>query len=220
MRSCLQPRTIPAAQHRTFSEPRRPRVSARGAAEPPPSLWLQAERLLTSAAASASAGGGGRWEEVEGAWVLLPLAPARGVIHFVGGAFAGAAPQLTYRLLLETLCDRGELAIIATPYSLSFDHLRITDTAQFGFDRARRTLGARLPPDLPVWGVGHSLGALIQTLISARYGAQRAGTVLMSAWRSGALSFYLTHIAQASTTSLPAMPSPSFCHCSRPPCRA
>lgn len=135
--------------------------------------------------------------------MLHPSAPPRGVIHFVGGAFAGAAPQLTYRLLLETLCDRGELAIIATPYSLSFDHLRITDDAQFGFDRARRALGPRLPPDLPVWGVGHSLGALIQTLISARYAAQRAGTVLMSAWRSGALSF-LPHAYCAGVNNKPA----------------
>lgn len=41
--------------------------------------------------------------QVEGNWVLYPpdnRAP-EAVVHFVGGAFVGAAPQLAYRTLLE-----------------------------------------------------------------------------------------------------------------------
>ncbi len=37
--------------------------------------------------------------------------------------------QLTYRLFLELLAKSG-FAIIATPISLGFDHLRIADSAQ------------------------------------------------------------------------------------------
>eukprot|EP00955_Chlamydomonas_euryale_P090691 364562-Chlamydomonas_euryale.AAC.14 len=38
--------------------------------------------------------------QASGAWVVSPppgYGPARGVVHFLGGAFAGAAPQLLYR---------------------------------------------------------------------------------------------------------------------------
>ena len=41
--------------------------------------------------------------QVEGNWVLYPpegRAP-EAVVHFLGGAFVGAAPQLAYRTLLE-----------------------------------------------------------------------------------------------------------------------
>ena len=49
---------------------------------------------------------GGRWEEIEGSWVLAPRAnPVRRVVHFIGGAFVGASPQLSYRLFLEQLCE-------------------------------------------------------------------------------------------------------------------
>ncbi len=49
--------------------------------------------------------------EVEGAWVLSPpnnRAP-EAVVHFLGGAFVGAAPQLSYRLFLEALSNRNVL---------------------------------------------------------------------------------------------------------------
>lgn len=34
---------------------------------------------------------------------------AEAVVHFLGGAFVGAAPQLAYRLFLESLVSRGVL---------------------------------------------------------------------------------------------------------------
>ena len=50
----------------------------------------------------------GDWLEIEGNWVLRPAqGRATSVVHFLGGAFVGAAPQLTYRLLLESLAARG-----------------------------------------------------------------------------------------------------------------
>lgn len=181
------------------------------------------ERLVRDAAAGASAGGSGRWEEVERAWVLFPPSEAgepRGVVHFCGGAFVGASPQLTYRLFLETLSAKTGCVIVATPYVTSFDHLRVADEAQFTFDRASRALAQRLPPNLPVWGMGHSMGALAQCLISSRYAVARAGNVLLSACtfarahaRRGSLT--RTHMAQASTTSRPRTPF----RCSFPSCR-
>jgi len=145
----------------------------------PAELFAFLERTLREAAAGAGAGG---WEEVERAWVLLPAGEPLGVVHFTGGAFAGASPQLTYRLFLETLCSKGRLVVVATPFATSLDHLRVADEAQFAFDRALKTLAdsARIPPNLPVWGVGHSMGSLAQLLIASRYAVTRAGMVLMS----------------------------------------
>lgn len=81
---------------------------------------------------------GGRWEELHGNFILRPQyssppnsssllpPPPRALIHFLGGALLGAAPQLTYRYLLERLSSHGFL-VVATPYQLSFDHLSTCD---------------------------------------------------------------------------------------------
>jgi hypothetical protein len=100
-----------------------------------------------SSSTSSSSPGGGRWEEMHGNYILRPhhhhpsssssspslsLSSAaqqpqpRALIHFLGGAFLGAAPQLTYRYMLERLSSRGYL-MVATPYQLSFDHLATCD---------------------------------------------------------------------------------------------
>jgi hypothetical protein len=67
-------------------------------------------------------------------------------------------PVQQYRLFLETLCARSGHVIIATPYVTQFDHLRVADEAQFTFDRAFRALAPRLPPNLPIWGMGTHAG--------------------------------------------------------------
>lgn len=61
------------------------------------------------------------------------------VVHFLGGAFVGAAPQLSYRSLLEALSSRG-VTIITTPFATSFDQLRTADEVQYKFDRCCRAL--------------------------------------------------------------------------------
>jgi|AntAceMinimDraft_1070359.scaffolds.fasta_scaffold66453_1 hypothetical protein len=97
--------------------------------------------MTTVAQATGSSGERG-WRQVEGAWVLAPpggVTP-RAVVHFIGGAFVGASPQLTYRLFLEALTSRGSLLVVATPFGIGFDHLRIADETQFRFDRCIRTL--------------------------------------------------------------------------------
>ncbi|KAG2481113.1 uncharacterized protein LOC120694364 isoform X2 [Panicum virgatum] len=144
-------------------------------------LYSQIERVITEAARQSREGWGstGDWTEVEGAWVLRPKSSAPSfAVHFVGGIFVGAAPQITYRFFLERLADRGAL-VIATPYASGFDHFFIADEVQFKFDRCLRNLNEPVN-DLPTFGVGHSLGSVIHMLIGSRYAVQRSGNVLMS----------------------------------------
>lgn len=132
--------------------------------------------------------GQGGWKEVEGCWVLYPekaqagaageMAP-RCLIHFVGGAYVGAAPQLAYRPLLEALAERGAL-VVATPFATGFDHLRTVDEVYFKFSRCLKALGPKAQM-LPSYGLGHSLGSLMQLLVCSRYVVPRSGNVLMSA---------------------------------------
>ncbi|CAH1414805.1 unnamed protein product [Lactuca virosa] len=145
-------------------------------------LYSEIERLLTETVKQSQGGWGSSsrdWQEVEGAWVLKPrnLEPTS-VVHFVGGIFVGAAPQLTYRLFLEHLSERGAL-VIATPYASGFDHFFIADEVQFKFDRCLRALHETVR-DLPSFGIGHSLGSVIHLLIGSRYAIQRCGNVYMA----------------------------------------
>ncbi|GAX81485.1 hypothetical protein CEUSTIGMA_g8914.t1 [Chlamydomonas eustigma] len=120
------------------------------------------------------------WREIEGSYVLFPPSnrPPEAVVHFLGGAFVGAAPQVAYRLFLEAISNRNVL-IIATPYGTNLDHLRSADECQFKFDRAVRALGPEFAL-LPTFGLGHSLGSVIQLLICSRYAVARAGNVFVS----------------------------------------
>ncbi|RVW71549.1 hypothetical protein CK203_048006 [Vitis vinifera] len=144
-------------------------------------IITQEQRLLTETVKQSQDawGGSSDWSEVEGAWVLKPKnSKPRSVVHFVGGIFVGAAPQLTYRLFLERLSERGIL-VIATPYASGFDHFFIADEVQFKFDRCLRFLQETVQ-DLPTFGIGHSLGSVIHLLIGSRYAVQRSGNVLMA----------------------------------------
>ena len=124
----------------------------------------------------------GLWEEVHGNYILRPKSKEqspRALIHFLGGAIVGAAPDITYRYILETLADNGFL-IVATPYQLSFDYLVTCDDIIHRFEKIApdlaRTFGA-----LPVIGVGHSCGALLQLLITSLFpDTPRAANVLIS----------------------------------------
>ena len=131
---------------------------------------------------SRSSGGRYDWTEISGAWVLFPKTGSpEAIVHFMGGAFIGVAPQLGYRQFLEALAER-QILVVATPFSTHFDHLRSADETQFKFDGAYSQLilqDTRLR-DLPVYGLGHSLGSLLHVLISSKYAVQRSGNILMS----------------------------------------
>ncbi|CAI0399473.1 unnamed protein product, partial [Linum tenue] len=155
-------------------------------------LYGEIKRILTETVRQSQGGWGSLtdWTEIEGAWVLKPRnGRANSVVHFIGGIFVGAAPQLTYRLFLEHLAEKGVM-VIATPYASGFDYFHIADEAQFKFDRAFRFLQeSKLNSmagvfvqveDLPTFGMGHSLGSVIHLLIGSRYAVQRSGNVLMA----------------------------------------
>ncbi|KAL3835766.1 hypothetical protein ACJIZ3_010502 [Penstemon smallii] len=144
-------------------------------------LYRDIERILTETVKQSqnSWGGSGDWSEIEGAWVLRRRnSTLTSIVHFVGGIFVGAAPQLTYRLFLERLADKGVL-VIATPYASGFDHFLIADEVQFKFERCLRCLQETVE-DIPTFGIGHSLGSVIHLLIGSRYAVQRNGNILMA----------------------------------------
>ncbi|GMH10817.1 hypothetical protein Nepgr_012658 [Nepenthes gracilis] len=144
-------------------------------------LYRDIERVLTETVKQSQYGwiGSSDWTEIEGAWVLKPKqSKPNSIVHFIGGIFVGAAPQLTYRLFLERLCEKGIL-VVATPYASGFDYFLIADEVQFKLDRCLRVLRDSVN-DLPTFGVGHSLGSVIHLLIGSRYAIQRSGNVLMA----------------------------------------
>jgi hypothetical protein len=112
----------------------------------------------------------GKWEELHGNYFLRPPieggAP-RAVIHFLGGALVGAGPHISYRYLLERLAANGYL-VVATPYNLSFDYLAVCDDVISRFEQIAPLLARTYGP-VPVIGVGHSCGAVLQLLISSLF---------------------------------------------------
>lgn len=103
----------------------------------------------------------------------------RALLHFLGGALVGYAPHISYRYLLERLAAKGYL-VVATPYSLSFDHLATCDEVIARFERIAGPL-ARTYGALPVIGIGHSCGSLLQLLITSLFpDTPRAANALLS----------------------------------------
>ena len=105
--------------------------------------------------------------------------PSKGVVHFVGGAFAGASPALGYGLLLSLLADGG-YTVIATPFAVSFRHAEAAAKVSASFQAAVKELSGGSDNGvglyswavrdevtgrpLPVHGVGHSMGSLLHLL--------------------------------------------------------
>jgi hypothetical protein len=116
------------------------------------------------------------WQEVGTSQVLIPPQP-QGIIHFLGGAFVGAVPQWSYRWLLERLAARGYV-IITESVMPDLDHRGLAAKAYAAFNEVLQVL--QLPRDLPVYGVGHSLGCKLHLLIGGLFPVERAGQVLMS----------------------------------------
>lgn len=120
------------------------------------------------------------WQELNRSWVIVPPR-ARGVIHFLGGAFIATAPHVTYRSLLESLANAG-YAIVATPFVNTMDHAEIARQVFNQFEDTRELLVAdgRLTNALPVYGLGHSMGCKLHVLIGSLSGTDRAGHILMA----------------------------------------
>ena len=89
----------------------------------------------------------------------------RAFVHFLGGAFVGAAPALAYSQLLSDLADEGYV-VLATPYKLQFDYLQLCDEVLTATEPTYRQLCDEYG-ELPLIGVGHSCGALLHLLSSS-----------------------------------------------------
>ena len=122
------------------------------------------QRLQLPGFQLSSLGFKGRWEEVGASYMLYPPkgVEPKAVVHFLGGAFVGAAPHMSYRYMLEEISDNGYI-IITTPYNLIFDYVETCASIVQDSSQAR----ARVLEHLPVFGLGHSCGALLQTLLPA-----------------------------------------------------
>ena len=120
------------------------------------------------------------WQEVSGNWFLVPEQP-RGLIHFLGGAFVAAAPHLTYRWLLEALYAEG-YAVIATPFVNTFDHRAIAQEVLVTFQQGLTVLTKQRPElaDLPIYGLGHSMGCKVHLLLGALHNVNRLGNIFIS----------------------------------------
>jgi hypothetical protein len=120
------------------------------------------------------------WRSVGQNWVLLPRRPIA-VIHFLGGAFVGAAPQLSYGKLLEAIALQG-YAIIATPFINTLDHEAIATSVLDQFETTLEQLHRTrtLKPYLSIYGLGHSMGCKLHLLIGSLFEVARAGNMLMS----------------------------------------
>lgn len=143
--------------------------------------WPQQRLVLRRAATTTTDDDVGRWVELGGNFILRPPpgTPAKALVHFLGGAFVGAAPHLSYRYLLSGLAEEGFL-IVTTPYQLNFDYLEICDTILETFERAAKPLAQEYGA-LPVVGVGHSCGALLQVFVTCLFpDTPRAANALIS----------------------------------------
>ncbi|KAL4429857.1 hypothetical protein ABPG77_010974 [Micractinium sp. CCAP 211/92] len=132
-----------------------------------------AARRRCKRAASARALAATRTFELEGGTTAVAPIKRRpkGLVHFLGGAFVGAAPLPVYSLFLELLAEGG-YTCVATPYAVSFQHLECAQAVSSAFDSAVQQLrtqqgGWAAPAGLPVHGVGHSNGALLHLLIGS-----------------------------------------------------
>ncbi|XP_022939999.1 uncharacterized protein LOC111445763 isoform X2 [Cucurbita moschata] len=102
----------------------------------------------------------------------------RAIIKFLGGAFIGAIPEVTYSYLIELLAKEGFL-IISVPYNVTFDHADATRQVFERFHACLDTILASGLPDedissaqlvnLPLFSVGHSNGALLQVLTGSYF---------------------------------------------------
>jgi hypothetical protein len=131
-------------------------------------------RQTESISTSSSRATIGNWEEIHGNYLLRPKVeggPPLALLHFLGGAIVGHSPHIFYRYMLERLASKGYL-VVATPYNLSFDYLTTCDNIISRFERIATPL-ARTYGALPVVGIGHSCGSLLQLLITSLFPDKR-----------------------------------------------
>ncbi|WP_071515767.1 DUF1350 family protein [Geitlerinema sp. PCC 9228] len=124
------------------------------------------------------------WKDIRGNWVLAPPQPnqPKGIIHFLGGAFIAAAPNETYKFLLEELAQAGYV-VIATSFLISYDHRDIAQEIYTKYNLAmeelRRTNLLRRRY-VPIYGIGHSLGCKMHLMLNSMFSVERDGNIFLA----------------------------------------
>eukprot|EP01023_Acetabularia_acetabulum_P043505 TRINITY_DN4345_c1_g1_i4.p1 TRINITY_DN4345_c1_g1~~TRINITY_DN4345_c1_g1_i4.p1 ORF type:complete len:383 (-),score=44.21 TRINITY_DN4345_c1_g1_i4:152-1225(-) len=109
----------------------------------------------------------------------------KGVVHFVGGAFVGAAPKSTYSLMIDIIAQAG-YSVITTPYALTFQHGECARKLRNDFLEAKYDIQRQgnyeyyVRDSLPVIGIGHSNGALMHLLMGSYFYQPTIGNVIIS----------------------------------------
>ncbi|CAE7242311.1 unnamed protein product [Symbiodinium natans] len=124
------------------------------------------------------------WREVAGCPVYLPASSEGSrptcVLHFVGSSWASAAPRLVYRQFLEVISEETGAVVVATPCDATLDQDAAAVKVAELVDAALLSLQSRgvQVSCLPIWGLGHASGAVVQLLVSLTH--RRAGLVLLA----------------------------------------
>lgn len=115
------------------------------------------------------------WETINGCQVVIPATDRPvAIVRFTGGLGAGVAPRALYGTFLEEIARRGNVAVIGVPINASFDHKQLAlETAKVLGKTTQELMSRWDVPWIPVFGMGHSLGAKIQLLISCFQEARR-----------------------------------------------
>jgi len=103
-----------------------------------------------------------RWLKEDKIWRCWP-SQSTALIEMIGGSYLAAAPQISYRNLLETLYE-SNLAINTWSYVPSLDHQSQSNQAWKEFREIRLRFFQRLKKQVPVIRIGHSLGCKLHLL--------------------------------------------------------
>jgi len=103
-----------------------------------------------------------RWRRYKDIWCLWPAKPI-GLIELIGGSYLATNPQIAYKRLLESLCQK-DIAVHAWGYFPNFDHQAQANQAWKDFRECRKHLESRVST-LPIsLRIGHSLGCKLHLL--------------------------------------------------------
>ncbi len=119
-----------------------------------------------------------QWRQIGDCWICSP-SPPKAVIHFLGGAFVGSLPHIFFQGVLESLARSG-FGVIATGYTTDPNHGQIARRVAQISRSAQATLGWQ---ELPVFGLGQSLGGKLQILsciLDPECCQQRRGNILFA----------------------------------------
>ncbi|CAJ1918829.1 unnamed protein product [Cylindrotheca closterium] len=147
------------------------------------------------------------------ALVLLPppsVERPTSIIHFVGGTFFGSAPKLWYRTLLEGVARNTQSAVVVTPIPVTLlksplNHVNLGKKLRRSFCMAwRDVLEDEYGDidDIPVCGLGHSLGARLMVVLTT---LTRNQPVDVPPFRSFALISFTNYGASAGVPGIYAL---------------